>query len=52
VARSVRADSGQFVSPPIPPGGSWDYAARTAGEFDYSDDTRPYVTGKLVVSKP
>ena len=52
VPRSVRADSGQFASPMIPPGGSWDYAARTAGEFDYSDDTRPYVTGQLLVSKP
>jgi len=50
VPRSVRADSGQFASPMIAPGASWDYAARTAGEFDYSDDTRPYVTGKLVVS--
>ena len=52
VPRAVRADSGQFASPMIPPGGSWDYAARTAGEFDYSDDTRPYVTGKLLVSRP
>lgn len=52
VPRAVRADSGQFASPMIPPGGSWDYTARTAGEFDYSDDTRPYVTGKLLVSKP
>jgi hypothetical protein len=50
VPRSVRADSGQFASPMIAPGASWDYAARTAGEFDYSDDTRPYVTGKLVVA--
>jgi plastocyanin len=52
VPRAVRADSGQFASPMIAPGASWDYTARTAGEFDYSDDTRPYVTGKLVVSKP
>jgi plastocyanin len=52
VPRSVRADSGQFASPLIQPGASWDYTARTAGEFDYSDDTRPYVTGKLVVAKP
>jgi plastocyanin len=51
VPRSVRADSGQFASPMIAPGASWDYPARTTGEFDYSDDTRPYVTGKLVVSK-
>lgn len=50
VPRSVRAASGQFASPPIAPGASWEYAARTAGEFDYGDDTRPYVTGKLVVS--
>jgi plastocyanin len=52
VPRSVRADSGQFASPMIQPGASWDYTARTVGEFDYSDDTRPYVTGKLLVSKP
>jgi plastocyanin len=52
VPRAVRADSGQFSSPMIPPGGSWDYTARTAGSFAYSDDTRPYVTGTLVVSKP
>ena len=25
IARSVKADSGQFVSPAIPPGGSYDY---------------------------
>ena len=50
--RSVRADSGQFASPMIDPGKSWDYTAGTVGEFDYSDDTRPYVTGKLLVSKP
>ena len=52
VARSVRADSGQFASPPIDPGKSWDYTAGTVGTFDYSDESRPYVTGKLLVSKP
>lgn len=52
VPRSVRADSGQFASPMIQPGASWDYTAGTAGEFDYSDDTRPYVTGKVLVAKP
>jgi len=52
VPRSVRADSGQFASPPIPPGGHWDYTAGTAGIFSYGDDTRPYVTGELRVSKP
>jgi plastocyanin len=49
VARSVKADSGQFVSPPIPPGGSYDYKATTTGLFDYADDTRPYVKAVLEV---
>jgi plastocyanin len=52
VARSVRADSGQFASPVIQPGAHWDYNAGTVGVFSYSDDTRPYVTGELRVSKP
>ena len=53
VPRSVRADSGQFASPMIDPGKSWDYTAGTVGEFDYSDDTRPYVKGQLqVLAKP
>lgn len=51
VARSVRADSGQFASPPIAPGASWDYTANTVGNFAYSDDTRPYVKGELRVAK-
>jgi len=52
VPRSVRADSGQFASPAIAPGGHWDYTAGTVGIFSYGDDTRPYVTGELRVSKP
>jgi plastocyanin len=52
VARAVRADSGQFASPMIQPGKSWDYTAGTVGVFAYSDDTRPYVHGELRVSKP
>ena len=28
VDRAIRADSGQFVSPPIKPGASWDYTGR------------------------
>jgi plastocyanin len=51
VERSVRADSGQFASPMIKPGGSWDYAAGTVGTFAYGDDTRPYVKGELRVAK-
>jgi plastocyanin len=49
VVRVVKADSGQFVSPPIPPGGSYDYKAITAGVFDYADETRPYVHATLEV---
>jgi cell wall-associated NlpC family hydrolase len=52
VPRSVRADSGQFASPVIQPGGHWDYTAGTVGVFSYSDDTRPYVTGEVRVSRP
>ena len=51
VERSVRADSGQFASPMIKPGGSWDYTANTVGTFSYGDDTRPYVKGELRVAK-
>ena len=51
VERSVRADSGQFASPPIKPGASWDYTAGTVGTFAYGDDTRPYVKGELRVAK-
>jgi plastocyanin len=51
VERQVRADSGQFASPMIKPGGSWDYTAGTVGTFAYGDDTRPYVKGELRVAK-
>jgi plastocyanin len=51
VERSVRADSGQFASPMIKPGASWDYTAGTVGTFAYGDDTRPYVKGELRVAK-
>jgi hypothetical protein len=51
VDRQVRADSGQFASPVIKPGASWDYTANTVGSFAYGDDTRPYVKGELRVAK-
>jgi hypothetical protein len=51
VERAVRADSGQFASPIIKPGASWDYVAGTVGNFAYADDTRPYVKGELRVAK-
>lgn len=49
VARSVVAVSGQFRSPSIPPGGTFEYKATTAGLFDYGDGTRPYVNATLEV---
>jgi plastocyanin len=49
VPRAVKADTGQFVSPMIPPGGSFDYKAITVGLFDYADDTRPYAKAVLEV---
>ncbi|HEV7862603.1 MAG TPA: hypothetical protein VGR20_07885 [Acidimicrobiia bacterium] len=52
VERAVRADSGQFASPMIKPGASWDYTAGTVGVFSYTDDTRPYVQGEVRVAKP
>ena len=51
VDRAVRADSGQFASPAIKPGASWDYVAGSVGNFAYADDTRPYVKGELRVAK-
>jgi plastocyanin len=51
VERSVRADSGQFASPMIKPGATWEYTAGTVGTFAYGDDTRPYVKGELRVAK-
>jgi hypothetical protein len=51
VDRQIRAESGQFASPVIKPGGSWDYTANTVGTFAYGDDTRPYVKGELRVAK-
>jgi plastocyanin len=46
---SVVAVSGQFRSPDIPPGRTFDYKATTAGVFDYGDGTRPYVNATLEV---
>lgn len=48
-ARSVEDSNGAFKSPLIPPGGTWDFKASTAGKFNYSDGTRPYAVGELNV---
>lgn len=48
--RSVEDQGGTFRSPPIAPGGFWDYKANKPGKFDYVDGTRPYAVGTLSVS--
>lgn len=47
--RSVEFSDQSFVSGPIAPGGSVTFTANRAGEFNYSDGTRPYAVGTLRV---
>lgn len=47
--RSVEFSDQSYVSGPIPPGGSVTFVANRAGEFNYSDGTRPYAVGTLRV---
>ena len=49
VARSVEFADQSFMSGPIPPGGSSTFTPTRAGEFNYSDGTRPYAVGTLKV---
>lgn len=49
VARSVEFADQSFLSGPIPPGGTATYTPARAGEFNYSDGTRPYAVGTLRV---
>ena len=49
VARSVKAADRTFVSPPIPPGGKFEWRATKTGRINYSDGTRPYAVGALEV---
>ncbi len=49
VPRSVEFADQSFMSGPIPPGGKATYTANRAGEFNYSDGTRPYAVGTLKV---
>jgi len=49
VARSVEADDLSFKSEAIPPGGSFEYKATTAGNVNYHDGTRPYAVGSLEI---
>jgi plastocyanin len=49
VARSVASTTGEFKSPAIPPGGTFEYKATKVGIFDYADGTRPYVNAILEI---
>ncbi len=49
VARSVESEQGGFQSPPIPPGGAFDFTTDAKGTFNYEDGTRPYAQGVLQV---
>lgn len=47
--RSLRANDDSFASPPIPPGGKFEFRATQPGTFAYSDPDRPFATGQLQV---
>ena len=49
VARSVEFADQSFTSGPIAPGASVTFTPKRAGEFNYSDGTRPYAVGTLKV---
>lgn len=49
VNRSVRADNRAFISPSIPPGGTYTWVAKGTGRINYSDGTRPYAVGAIEV---
>ena len=48
--RSMTSDqAGVFDSGLIAPGATWTYVANTVGEFNFHDETRPFIVGKLEV---
>lgn len=49
VARSVRASDRSFISPSIPPGGTFTWRFTKTGRVNYADGTRPYAVGALEV---
>ena len=49
VPRSVEFSDGSYTSGPIAPGASVTFTASRAGEYNYSDGTRPYAVGTLKV---
>lgn len=49
IDRRVVASDGAFASPPIPPGGRWQWKASVPGEHNYSDPDVPFGVGKISV---
>lgn len=49
VARTITDNGGAFQSPPIEPGGVWIWTPTAPGRYNYTDDTRPYAGGAVVV---
>jgi plastocyanin len=49
VAHTVTSKTGVFDSNLIPPGGTWKYVVRKAGEFDYKCNYHQPMTGKFTV---
>lgn len=49
VPRSVEFDDQSFASGPIAPGAAVTFTPKRAGDFNYSDGTRPYAVGTLRV---
>lgn len=46
----VKARKGEFESPSIPPGGTWDFRLTLPpGTYEYTDAARPYAVGYLEV---
>jgi plastocyanin/predicted small secreted protein len=49
-AHQVRARNGEFQSPSIAPGGTWDFKVNLGpGNYEFTDATRPYAVGYLEV---
>ena len=47
--RSVEADNGEFKSPPLAPGATFEFTAQQLGSFNYHDGTRPFAVANLEV---
>jgi plastocyanin len=46
----VKARNGEFASPSIPAGGTWDFKATLPpGQYEYTDSARPYAVGYVEV---